>query len=263
MLASGTGTVDIGTQLRESREARRLSIEAVSRATRVQPRMLAAIEQNDASALPPRPFGRGFVRAYAREVGLDPDRTVRDYFGQFAPAPITVETETIQSPGTSSPDPSRRRLAVAAGILLIVFVGGGLLLARHSLRAPRDASVVGTSGSAPTTAAPVSPDTTHRPVAGPPATPPKPEAPPRAIDVVINTTAQSWIAATADGQRVVYRLMNAGERATIRATKDVTIRAGNAGGVTWTINGRDAGVFGQSGAVRNATVTLENAASIR
>ena len=63
--------MDIGTQLRNAREARGLTLDALSRSTRVQPRILSAIEQNDSMRLPPRPYGRGFVRAYASEVGLD------------------------------------------------------------------------------------------------------------------------------------------------------------------------------------------------
>ena len=65
--------MDIGARLRDAREARGLSIDAVSRSTRVQSRILSAIERNDSMCLPPRPYGRGFVRAYASEVGLDPE----------------------------------------------------------------------------------------------------------------------------------------------------------------------------------------------
>jgi cytoskeleton protein RodZ len=75
--------MDIGGQLRSAREARGLSLATLAQRTRVPERALAAIERNDASALPPHPFDRGFVRTYAAEVDLDPDRMVRDYFAQF------------------------------------------------------------------------------------------------------------------------------------------------------------------------------------
>ena len=68
--------MNIGAQLRASRESKGLSIETVAHATRVQPRILSAIELNDVAAIPPRPFGRGFVRAYAREIGLDAESIV-------------------------------------------------------------------------------------------------------------------------------------------------------------------------------------------
>ena len=86
--------MSIGAQLRASREARGLSIDAVAHTTRVQPRILAAIERDDVRAVPPRPFGRGFVKAYAREIGLDGDQTTRDYFAQFAPVVLTDATRS-------------------------------------------------------------------------------------------------------------------------------------------------------------------------
>ncbi len=249
--------MDVGTQLRTSREAKHLSLEALSRTTRVQARMLAAIEENDASALPPRPFGRGFVRAYAREVGLDPDRTVRDYFSQFTASESPVETLYAERPLAIQPETNGRRGWIATAILVAAALGAAVLVARQSSRAAADPSVVGTAGRAAAPATSISPDTTHRPAAGSTA-PSAAAAPERALDVAIFATQPSWITATADGQRVVYRLMNTGERAALRATREVTIRAGNAGGITWTINGRERGPLGAPGAVANATARLDN-----
>ena len=83
--------MDIGAQLRSAREGKGLSIGTVAERTRVPVRTLAAIERNDQSALPPHPFGRGFVRAYAEEVDLDSDRLVREYFAQFPSPPPVAE----------------------------------------------------------------------------------------------------------------------------------------------------------------------------
>ena len=71
--------IDVGSELRTARETKGLSIATLAQRIRVQPRTLSAIELNDLSSLPPRPFGRGFVRAYAEEVDLDPDRTVERF----------------------------------------------------------------------------------------------------------------------------------------------------------------------------------------
>src|SRR5262245_5979991 len=99
--------MSIGAQLRTAREAKGLSLGAVAQRTRVQPRTLVAIELNDLTLLPPRPFGRGFVRAYAQEVDLDPDRTVRDYFAQFpgngeASTPASTRASSFASSSSSS-----------------------------------------------------------------------------------------------------------------------------------------------------------------
>jgi cytoskeleton protein RodZ len=256
--------VDIGAQLRSSREARRLSLEALARMTRVQPRILAAIEHNDATAIPPRPFGRGFVRAYAKEVGLDPDQTVRDYFEQFAVAP----PEAYQAPEvTVSPVREvapRAPWPVAAILTVVVLVVTGVLLFRQSTRTIPDNGVVGTSGAT----APRSESPSAEPVRQPvdrgnaPAQPPAP-APSHPIDIVISATAPCWVTASADGRRVIYQLLRAGDRFPLQAASNVSILAGDAGALTWTINGRNVGTFGGAGVIRTVTVTPANVASIR
>jgi len=70
-------TGSLGCQLRRARTARGLSLEDVAVSTKVPRASLDALE-NDALTLLPAPvFVRGFVRAYAETVGLDPDDMVR------------------------------------------------------------------------------------------------------------------------------------------------------------------------------------------
>src|SRR5262245_14476301 len=81
---------DIGATLREAREQRSLSLEQLSRTTKIGVTTLRNIENNQIEKLPDRVFLRGFVSAYAREVGLDPGDTVRRYLAQFeAEGPLT------------------------------------------------------------------------------------------------------------------------------------------------------------------------------
>ena len=107
--------MDIGEQLRHAREARGLSIDALSKSIRVQPRILSAIEQNDCATIPPRPYGRGFVRTFAIEVGLDPESTVREFFSQFAGVsrgPVSLHPRILDIPYRTGLRPlaaSRRR----------------------------------------------------------------------------------------------------------------------------------------------------------
>jgi transcriptional regulator with XRE-family HTH domain len=68
-----------GEQLRQAREERRLAIEAVSGATRIAVRHLNALERSDLGALPPGPFGKGYVRAYAQFLGIDPEPILEAY----------------------------------------------------------------------------------------------------------------------------------------------------------------------------------------
>jgi cytoskeletal protein RodZ len=68
-----------GEQLRRAREERGLAIEAVSGATRIAVRHLEALERSELGSLPPGPFGKGYVRAYAQFLGIDPEPILEAY----------------------------------------------------------------------------------------------------------------------------------------------------------------------------------------
>ena len=80
-----------GDMLRRAREARSLALEAVSVATRIAVHHLRALERGDLDALPPGPFGKGYVRAYAQFLNIDPEPILEAYRaregqrGQVAP----------------------------------------------------------------------------------------------------------------------------------------------------------------------------------
>src|SRR5687767_15066864 len=64
------------SELRHARERLGLSLRDIADRTKIRTTILGAIENNETDRLPPPIFTRGFVKAYAREVGLDPGRFV-------------------------------------------------------------------------------------------------------------------------------------------------------------------------------------------
>src|ERR1700739_1456556 len=68
-----------GEKLRRQREQRGLALEAISSTTKISTRMLRALEDEHFDQLPGGVFNKGFVRAYARQVGLDEEETVTEY----------------------------------------------------------------------------------------------------------------------------------------------------------------------------------------
>jgi transcriptional regulator with XRE-family HTH domain len=77
-----TGTTPrsaFGDLLRRAREARGVTLEAVSEQTRIARRHLEALERSDLAALPPGPFGKGYVRAYAKLLGIDSEPILQAY----------------------------------------------------------------------------------------------------------------------------------------------------------------------------------------
>src|SRR6478672_9981058 len=83
-------TGDFGATLREARERRGVSLRHISNATKISVRVLEGLERNDLTRLLGGLFTRAFVRAYAAEVGLDPDRTVQEFVAAFPDEPVAV-----------------------------------------------------------------------------------------------------------------------------------------------------------------------------
>lgn len=69
----------VGQILREARRRRGVELSAVEEATRIRPRFLRAIENEEWDALPGGIYTRGFIRTYATYLGLDGNRLAEDY----------------------------------------------------------------------------------------------------------------------------------------------------------------------------------------
>ena len=263
--------MDIGAQLREAREAHGLSLTRLSQRTRVPEKALAAIERNDKSGLPPHPFSRGFVRTYAAEVDLDPERLVRDYFAQFPEQP----PPTLPALKADTPETSWRShspwMGVATAVAIFAVVVTAAVLTGRRNQTPNDPQPVGTTGASPAGPATAAPSATttaaaidrNAPSAATAGAAAQPATPSGRIVVALSTSRPCWITATVDGKRTIYRILQAGEKETLAGDNEVKLRFGDAGAATWTINGRDAGAPGANGAVRDVRVTADNAATIK
>ncbi|RZT41824.1 RodZ domain-containing protein [Cupriavidus agavae] len=80
---------EIGAQLKEGREAQRLSIEDVGARLKVAPGKLRAIESGDVSSLTDVTFAKGVMRAYARTLQIDIDALLGRYHAQAQATPVT------------------------------------------------------------------------------------------------------------------------------------------------------------------------------
>ena len=90
---------NFGERLKKTRENRKITLEEVAKSTKISIRMLHALEEERFSELPGSVFNKGFVRAYARHLGLDEEKTLADYMtalgGEPEPRPEDVELRAI------------------------------------------------------------------------------------------------------------------------------------------------------------------------
>ncbi len=103
-----------GDRLKKEREQRSITLDDISLSTKIGTRMLRALEEEKFEQLPGGIFNKGFVRAYARHVGLDEEQTLADYMealGGSQPQPSS-EAHVAEK---LEPAPERRPVAHAAG----------------------------------------------------------------------------------------------------------------------------------------------------
>ena len=242
------GSADVGARLREAREARGMELRDIAATTKISIGALEAIEQNDFDPLPGGIFTRAFVRAYASEVGLDPEQTTRDFMAQ-APVDAAHDAARIQD----GQMPSARQVVETVFKLLVVGVPVAAVVFFGLRSMPAGSPDPGNPG-AEVQAAP-------EPASPPPAAPVEIEEAAVAqepLAILLRPRGESWVSLTVDGELVVSRIMQAGEEESYEAEDEITLNIGNAGQFDFTINGRNARSLGGDGEVRTARITHEN-----
>lgn len=265
-------TIDFGTYLRQAREKRGISLQQVSATTKISVRVLDALERNDPRKLPGGIFSRAFVRSYAREVGLDPEAVVTQFVAAFPNESGTEDLPVQTTSEDAQAFESHRRAATTllqlVGICLVIVV---IVMFYVNLR-PRSASPAPAAAepaavkppAAPTSVPDAPPPSAVTPAAdpatsqaAPPAPAPVPPASEAPLVVGIAARASCWLSVTVDGTQVLARIVEPGETLEYKARASVTLSAGNAGGLVWTLNGKPAKPLGNSGQVVSATITVD------
>jgi len=245
-----------GEGLRRERELRGIELRDVAEATKISVRFLRALEDDRMDVLPGGLFQRAFVRQYALYLGLDPERTVAEYLfalgGQSTPAPAVV-----------APPPAARPRVVYV-IALALAAGLAAYLWSRGRPAGGEAAATAAATPPPSTLAPmprlsVYPAPSGSPVTGGPSAT-------QAAGLVLDLQARQscWVAVQADGVKVIDRVLAEGESQTLSARDEMVLSVGNAGGLSFTLNGRPGVVLGREGEVRrNIVITRQSVPSLQ
>jgi len=280
--------LSVGRYLQQERERKGLSLEAVSLVTRISPKNLEAIENDDFVSLPAPIFIRGFLKTYASFIGLEPYKVIALY---------ETQTGIIGLPAAKGLQPEKRpprRIWLLAIPLLIVLMGGGLYWLLSPQKAPpvpsppppspSPATVVETQKTpVPPSEAPpvkertkapekmVKPQPEKKPEPKPPPASPKILTPPPASSPAASPAAspgtpaeekkerrhilrvqakeQTWVRVQADDQPEFEVLLEPQEKAVWTARRQLKITLGNAAGLDMAFNGKRVGPFGTTGQV--------------
>ncbi len=113
-----------GAQLRREREMRGLSIHDISDALKLSPRQVEALEQDDYEALPGPAFVRGFLRNYARCLGLDPAPLLDEV--QRAARLGSIDLSPISNARGDLPVGGTPRSSAPVGLIVLVLLASVL-----------------------------------------------------------------------------------------------------------------------------------------
>lgn len=258
-------TDDIGGRLRRAREQRGLSLGDAAKRTKLAIFILEAIERNDFERLPGGMFRKAYVKTLAAEVGLDPEELANEYGARFEP-PLPPEEQAPSQSGLALPldrylRPSR---SPVPSLVVLAALACGWFMFRPGPVSPEmpvetsDVQLV--MAGVPLGASPTSMANHRFEAALPMAIAVEPRAP---LRLEMRITGPCWIAADADGDRVVYRLMAQGESVVLEAQHTISLRVGNAGAVAFSINGAPGRSLGRDGEVADLYVTPDNVESLR
>jgi cytoskeletal protein RodZ len=243
----------MGDVLRAARRRRRVSIERAAEETRIRADFLMRMESDEFDFLAPA-YVRGFLRNYARFLGLSPDSLVGEFDRRYGVGRAdTGQIAALERRTRNAPRERRRpsSWAVAATIASLMLAGLAVLGLVQGTPEPVRAPDVASEGGPPEAPAEESPSPSRSPT-------PERERPPRlaladGIEVeIVAKRAECWVSVDADGVSVYSSTppLAIGERAgPFAANESMDIVLGNAYGVDLIINGQRFGPFGNQGEV--------------
>lgn len=275
--------MSFGASLKRERELRGITLDEISRATKISVRLLGAIESDRFDILPEAVFRKSFIRSYAKYLGMNEEQVLQEYA-------LEVQEDVAQPAPEVKPAPLQgaapaRRLWPVVIILVFGFAAAGIgywyrrEFGSSAEPLPSAAQVQPVRAADP-------PSNAARGTVGGVVSPPdrqgepalkvlgelakKPEKRPRGAaqevglargsppELVVEATAESWLSVKT-GETVLYSgIMKPAESQKFPLQSPLELVLGNAAGVRITINGQDFASIGKSGERKTLEVSAEN-----
>lgn len=256
--------IELGEQLRQFRLQQGLALETIASKTLIPTRLLQAIEDGNLAQLPEPVYIQGFIRRYAEAMGMDGIQ-----FASAFPADAVVRSPRGGTwRGNLSFQAQLRpvHLYVLYTLVVVSAVGGLSYLLNRSvaqpgrytnlLQVPSSAMgpTVATNGAAAKTGL-ASKTQASSQTAATSKTNQKP------VRVGVTLVAQSWMRVEIDGEMVFEGVLSEGTQRQWEGNRQVTVRAGNAGGIMVSHNDNQPKRLGSPGAVEEVVFKADSAAA--
>jgi cytoskeleton protein RodZ len=281
-----------GERLKREREMRNVSLEEIAESTKIGKRNLLALETEEFNKLPGGIFNKGFVRAYAKYLGLDEDQAVTDFLAaenaastgiRLAVDPVpAVDTGTNGDAAKKSrkersreleaiaarreadkrknpplnPSNTSNKIWVAFAVICLAAALVGWWRYSHPAReaaGSQPRAAVAAHAAAPLPVAPATAPATASASADPPVAAPEYDG---LAHLKVRAIQDSWIQVKADGKVVLDGTLDAATEKSFSA-KELIFKTGNAGGVEVTYNGKTEAPFGKDKQVKEIKIKPE------
>lgn len=236
-------SLSFGRFLKSVRLEKGMSLEEVSRHTKIGRDVLFSLENEDFAKLPDDVYVKGFLRSCADVVGVDREQLVHRYVKDFEEYRQALDRESNRLKKTVR----IKKALVAAFFAAACFAGFSVLKEAGSLNDAREGLIAGR-------------DTVNvQAAASPVETPEKKTArvpeptPPVTLKLRISALAETWVKVIKDIDKPAEYAMKNGDVLTLEAVKGFNLLIGDASSVTLDYNGKKISVPGKSGQI----VTLE------
>jgi cytoskeleton protein RodZ len=271
----------LGSYLRQQREQRSLTIEAVAEGTFVRQPLLEAIETGNSDRLPEVVYVQGFIRRYGDFLGLDgtklahslsrdPTLNAEKLTPEMVALPLDADAK--ESPTAAAREkigklPTKTRssqplpltpanqpdlFSKLAPYWVYILALGAAIAGLYSFFSRPDVPPVATPP-------PADNQSVSEPQASFPTPPsPAPIAKNSVIEAKVELIGDSWLKVEADGEKVYEGVLIQGEQKTWTAQKSLSIRSGNAGAVSLSVNQQPPKPLGQFGKVAEVILKPES-----
>jgi cytoskeletal protein RodZ len=230
---------EIGSKLSQIRTEKEISLKAIETKTQIPIRLLAAIEAGDMSLLPEPVYIRGLIVRFADALGLN-GKEIADTF----PTELAVKR---RSPLLQLPAPSLQLRPFHLYLLYILLVILAVRGISNILKQSQSQVAIEPRSQSASQPASNTKSSATKPVSAPKKTRTKP------VEVDVKISDPCWLDIIVDGKRVFQGTLAKGTQQTWSADRQITVRAGNAGGISVKFNEEQPKVLGQLGQVETMT----------
>ncbi|HEY8911636.1 MAG TPA: RodZ domain-containing protein [Desulfosporosinus sp.] len=241
-----------GQMLRAAREEKKWSLTDTEETTKISVRYIKALEGEEYGIIPGSTYVKGYLRTYAKQLGLNPDEIIALYKDSTMPeaAPVLEPPHRLVK---ARPSWVRPLIIGSMAMLVIVFVvvtASSFLPGKKVADSPYSPSALPSAPKAEAVApVPVVPNPANAAATAQ-----------EGLTAQLVFTQTCWVVVKADGQPPIQGEFTAGTTKEVKGTSKIElVSVGNAGGLSVTLNGKALPSLGKAGEVlRNVVLTKDN-----